>query len=106
VLFTLGWKSVERNMDGKVLKETVHSSMVQCGLPNVLDWQIHVNITEILEATWTPLFFVRSCFSLLFLQTLFGTTLLYSLLCSIMYASVLVLFHILRLFLQIMSFNC
>jgi len=77
--------------------------MVQCGLPNVLDWQTHVNVTEILEATWTPLFFIRSCFSLLFLQTLFGTTLLYSLLRSIMYASVLVLFHKLRLFLQIMS---
>ena len=44
-------------------------------------------------------------FYLLFLWILFSTTLLYSLLCSTMYILVLVLFCILRLFLQIISPN-
>ena len=47
--------------------------------------------------------FISSCVSLLFLWTLFGTTLLHSLLCSMRYTSVLVLLHILRLFLQVMG---
>ena len=59
----------------------------------LLDQQTHINVTEVLETTQTFLFAPGLIFHLLL--TLFGTTLLCSLLCSIIYASVLVLFCIL-----------